>query len=51
MHGISLTKPEKAHLAFHSDVVPQVEIQKTADPIKTVWAVVRTKVGEKSASH
>jgi hypothetical protein len=32
VHRIRLTKPEEAHLAFHAEVVAQVEIQKAADP-------------------
>jgi hypothetical protein len=51
VHGISLTKPEEAHLSFDPDMIPQVEIQKTADPIKTVGSVVGAEVGEDSACH
>ena len=51
VHGISLTKAEKTHLAFRSEVSAQVEIQKTADPIKTVGAVIGAEVGKESASH
>jgi hypothetical protein len=51
MYRISLAKPEEANLAFHSNVVPQVEIEKTADPIKTVGAVVGAEVGKESASY
>ena len=51
VHGISLTKPEEAHLAFHSNVVPQVEIQETANTIKTVGTIVGAEVGKESATH